>query len=459
MTGFLGYEGLPGSVLALPAAALAMLLLPRRRLASHWPEVLTAGMCWLSLLVAPGPLNITLLWMALGGLALRSGTAGLPIHLGTVQSLWRAFVLSPFRMIADLVVIRQSRGDSCPRPTPLRPGHFILPVAALTVFSLLLASANPLLGRLATEVVLSRILSCMSWPAFLAGLVTLLLSFALFSARIAQAFPDAPAAPGAAWQTGAFSIAPLIFTLMLLNGLFLAANALDFHYIWQQQQLPAGFTHAAYVHRGAYTLMATAMLAGALVVVGLRPGAPAERSSAVRGLVYGFTLQNAFLVASSAQRTMDYIESYGLTEWRLAGLIWMALVAGGLLLIVLRIALSRSSRWLADRGVAFVFAVLTVCSFIDLAHLVADWNVARATRMAQAPVAGVPLDVDYLRSLGHSALPALIRWSQTKAGSQTASLAYIVPDLRTTLARQQQNWRHFTLRDAMIAREIETAAP
>ena len=67
--------------------------------------------------------------------------------------------------------------------------------------------------------------------------------------------------------------------------------------------------YAEYVHRGSYTLIATAILAGMLVIFALQPGSRSEASVPVRWLVYLWTAQNVFLVASSAKRTLSYIDA------------------------------------------------------------------------------------------------------------------------------------------------------
>ena len=52
------------------------------------------------------------------------------------------------------------------------------------------------------------------------------------------------------------------------------------------------------------------------------------------------------LVVSSMLRLDRYVEIYLLTGWRIAALVWMLLVAIGLVLIVARIVLKQSNGWL-----------------------------------------------------------------------------------------------------------------
>ena len=42
------------------------------------------------------------------------------------------------------------------------------------------------------------------------------------------------------------------------------------------RRCPTASTYAAYAHRGAYPLIATALLAAGFVLVAMRPGGPAE---------------------------------------------------------------------------------------------------------------------------------------------------------------------------------------
>src|SRR3546814_15927223 len=73
-------------------------------------------------------------------------------------------------------------------------------------------------------------------------------------------------------------------TLFPYTTLFRSQNALDIAFLWSGAALPGHVTLAEYAHRGAYTLIATALLAGLSVLVVLRPGEAATRGPRVRGL-------------------------------------------------------------------------------------------------------------------------------------------------------------------------------
>ena len=64
----------------------------------------------------------------------------------------------------------------------------------------------------------------------------------------------------------------------LFQAVFALQNGLDLAFLWSGAPLPDGMTLAEYAHRGAYPLIATALLAGLFVLVTLRPGAPTRRN-------------------------------------------------------------------------------------------------------------------------------------------------------------------------------------
>ena len=201
------------------------------------------------------------------------------------------------------------------------------------------------------------------------------------------------------------SASPIFTSLVLFNALFAAQNALDIVFLWSGAALPDGMTYAQYAHRGAYPLIATTLLAGAFVLVALQPDGIGMRKPAIRWLVYVWILQNIFLVCSAMLRVFDYVDAYSLTLLRLAALIWMGLIAVGLILICVRILWSKSGRWLINANGLACIAVLYVCAFPDFSAFVANYNVRHSLDVGER---GVPLDIDYLETLGPSAIEALM---------------------------------------------------
>lgn len=213
-------------------------------------------------------------------------------------------------------------------------------------------------------------------------------------------------------------------------------------------------TYATYAHRGAYPLIATALLAAAFVLAAMRPGSDAERSPLTRALVFVWIGQNVLLVASAMMRLNLYVETYLLTYWRVAAFIWMLIVAAGLTLIVVRIVTYRSNAWLIAANALVLALTIYVCSFINFPGVIANYNVAHASGSAKA---GHPIDLTYLVSLGPQAIPALDRYIAT---NPTSDLKFF-RDLRHALALRHAmvttNWRAWTFRGWRLTRYLDEA--
>lgn len=246
----------------------------------------------------------------------------------------------------------------------------------------------------------------------------------------------------------------ILRSLILFNLLFAAQSVLDGIYLWGHVTLPDNLTYAAYAHRGAYPLIATALLAAAFVLIAMRPGGPAEKSKVIRALVYLWVGQNVLLVASSILRLDLYVDIYMLTYWRIAAFIWMGLVALGLILIVARIVLGRTNQWLIGTNLMALTIVLYGCSLVNFDAFIADYNVAHSR---EASGKGVQIDIDYLLTLGPQALPAIDRAIALRPAAGEGCLVSqrdrLVEQLRRDLA-----WRSWGFRSWRLQRRLDAQA-
>lgn len=391
----------------------------------------------------PGPLALLLYWTMLTLAALLTRAERFGDGWRWVQRGFLHGVLSPFAPLRDLVILNRTRGR--------RAGSFgrillmlVVPVLGTILFLALFAAANPLIEDffLRIDVVLS---GEAIGRAIFAGLIFLAVwsllrpprnSFAV--GTTSASFPAGEALPG---------VTPASVTLSLIafNLIFAVQNGLDLAFLWSGAALPGEMTLAGYAHRGAYPLIATALLAGLFVLVTLRPGSDTARSRGVKQLVTLWIAQNLLLVASTMYRTFDYIESYSLTVLRISALIWMGLVAIGLVLICFRLLRGKSAAWLINANMFATLVVLGACTAVDLGRIAATWNVRHAREVGGR---GVQLDICYLRSLGSSALMPLLELETrpnlpaTLRGQVTGLRALIME----RLAADQADWHGWTLR-------------
>ncbi|WP_439359799.1 DUF4153 domain-containing protein [Bradyrhizobium sp. DASA03007] len=339
---------------------------------------------------------------------------------------------------------------------------WLLPAALGTVFVALFAAANPVIEQWVSLLNPKLILEYVSLPRVLFWALMLALVWPFIHVRwrrktiVTTTVADGPVPPPLPSQVSAEFLGPstILRSLILFNLLFAAQSILDGIYLWGHVALPDNLTYAWYAHRGAYPLIVTALLAAAFVLVAMRPGGPAEKSSVIRPLVYLWVGQNVLLVASSILRLELYVDVYTLTYWRIAAFIWMGLVALGLVLIVTRIALNRSNQWLVGVNLIALAIVLYGCSLVNFDAFIADYNVAHSR---EASGQGVQIDINYLLTLGPQALPAIDKAILLRSGTPESCLV----SRRDRLVEQQRRdlaWRSWGFRNWRLQRRLNAQA-
>jgi Domain of unknown function (DUF4173) len=194
--------------------------------------------------------------------------------------------------------------------------------------------------------------------------------------------------PGLGLNATSVSHALIAFNLILA-----LQTLMDARYLWTAAALPPGMTLAEYAHRGAYPLLATALLAGAFALAA-RPWL-AERKW-LKPLLILWLAQNILLTLSALYRLELYVSTFGLTYLRVHAFIWMGLVAAGLALTLTQIAVAKPNLWLLTRCVVLAAVTLYLCAFVNFAALIARVNVAEDK-----------IDFAYLCSLGPTAIAEL----------------------------------------------------
>ena len=338
---------------------------------------------------------------------------------------------------------------------------WLLPAALSTVFVALFAAANPVIEQWVSLLNPKVVFEYVSVWRTLLWVLILALVWPFIHVRWRKRAAAAAIVTGPDPQPlpplvpiELLGPSTILRSLILFNLLFAAQSVLDGIYLWGHVTLPDNLTYAAYAHRGAYPLIATALLAAAFVLIAMRPGGPADKSKVIRALVYLWVGQNVLLVASSILRLDLYVDIYMLTYWRIAAFIWMGLVALGLILIVARILLGRSNQWLIGTNLMALTIVLYGCSLVNFDAFIADYNVAHSR---EASGKGVQIDIDYLLTLGPQALPAIDRvialQPAASAGCLVSQRDRLVEQLRRDLA-----WRSWGFRSWRLQRRLDAQA-
>jgi hypothetical protein len=461
--------GLP-ILLLLLAAAVALPCIRRAHDGTWIGRALLAVVAVLPLVENSSPLALI---AALTGMAIYAlaSTGKLEANGGALlRQLGGFFLLAPFRLPADAWRARlmyQPGGGS----GALFSGALVWVVPAVfgAIFLLLFGIANPViedwLNRIDLAIMLDyldparlvfwAVAACGLWAVLRPRFIKLKSRTAVETKKPERADPVFSAL---------FGRGALLRALLVFNVLFAVQNGLDVVYLWGGVALPEGMNYATYAHRGAYALIATALLAAGFVLAAMRPGSESAADRTIRLLVYAWTAQNIWLVPSSILRLDLYVDVYALTYWRVAAFLWMVLVGAGLALIVARIALEKSNQWLVSANLTTLSAMLYACCFINFAGLIANYNVDHSLEMRGS---GQPIDIVYLGELGPQAIPALDRLlaaqlteplcgygdTREKACIQSIRLRHALDSLSAS-----DNWRSWTFRHARLMRYLAAQA-
>jgi hypothetical protein len=393
-----------GATLGIFAAALLLSVLAVRSDIRRSRLALIAGLyCAAVMIEDPGPLALLLFWMSINLAVLLPRASGFGSGWTWAWRLALHTLVTPARPFVDLRRLKRVRPHSSGglRMSERLP-MLALPLVGSLVFLALFAQANPLIGDVLGNFDPFGSVGSISFGRIAFWLLMLTIVWRVLRPKMRV---GSEAGEGVELVLPGVNLASVALSLLAFNLIFAVQNLLDLAFLWSGGALPEGMSHAQYAHRGAYPLIATALLAGLFVLATLQPGSETATSPAVRRLVYVWIAQNVFLVASTMLRTIDYIEAYSLTELRIQALIWMALVAVGLVLICIRIWRRKSGVWLLNANFAAAASVLLVSAAVDYDRIAAGWNVRHAREVGGE---GASLDLCYLFQMGPSSLMPLV---------------------------------------------------
>jgi len=444
--------GLALALFLATLAAAAALFNMARPMREKLPALALLAAGLFTLLLEGGALNIALALLATTMFAI---SARRSFRLAALAPPALTLPLTgPFRLAADLWRVRRLTRFQRRMLSLASLVGWIVPIAVLFVFAGLLALGNPLFDQMFDALLNLRLdFASLARHGGVIGLA-LVAIWPLLHVRPAPAKKPArrPIGDGDSLLFGA---TPMARALVLLNLLFLAQGGSDIAFIWGGLTLPRGMSYADYAHQSAYPLAFTALLAAGFSLLALRPGGPSERSRWIAPLVLGFAAQNALLVCSAMFRLKLYVAAYGLTELRIAALIWMVLVAAGLGLIMVRIARGKSNSWLMEMNARALALALFVAATLNVPWIIGRYNLAHCKEMGGE---GPHFDWSYLADLGPQALPALDAFLPlAPAETRSALLA-----LRANLADRAErgDWRAWSWRSARLKTYLaETPVP
>ena len=308
-----------------------------------------------------------------------------------------------------------------------------LPLGAGGMFLILFAAANPFIDQWLLTFSHWNTDFLPQWERFVFwGFLAFAIWPVLRLTIMMPALNRTRSAPTRILRSGFLNARSVMRALVIFNVIFAVQTSLDLGYLWGGVALPEGMTYAQYAHRGAYPLLATAVLAG---LFALMSQPYLGKGAGVRGLLYLWIAQTVLLVVSSILRLDLYVGVYGLTQLRFAAFIWMMVVASGLVLIIMQMIGRHSVGWFLHRALGLGLLALYGCSLVNIDGYIARHNLAndRANDF-------------YLCSLSEGAIPAIRAYEAATGEEHCYSYRPVMSE--------PNDWREWGYRNARLRRSL-----
>ncbi len=194
-----------------------------------------------------------------------------------------------------------------------------------------------------------------------------------------------------------------IILLVMLNLLLLTVNILDVNFLWFDGALPKDLSYSAFVHQGTGALITSIIIAILIILYYFRGGLNFYKGNkSLKILACLWTIQNAFMIISTAYRNNLYINEYSLTFKRIGVYVWLLLVLIGLITTFIKILKAKSNWYLFRINGWLFYGVLLLSCFVNWDVIVTNFNIKRAEQKNK------PLDTNYLISLSEKSIPQLL---------------------------------------------------
>ena len=440
---------------AAPALSFALLalLIVIAGLALAWPRLsprarfgIGAGavLAVLPLIEMVQPLSTII---ALTGISvLLAALAGLgrsDLLRGAVRAWWFA----PAQTGVDAITGVRRLGDINPGAFNIRALliGWALPLGATALFALLLIGANPVLDRALSHLTTWEIPAPNMWRIWFWVLLGAVIWPPLVASSLHERLRARRPVGATVKRQGIVNAGSVARSLIAFNALFAVQTVMDVLFLYGNVGLPEGISPATYAHRGAYPLLATALLAGVFAVLA-RPylaGRPV-----LRWLMLLWLAQTLALVGASLFRLDAYVDTFGLTRLRLAAYIWMGLVACGLGIVVWQIWRDKPVSWMLVRSGALGAVVLYLCAFLSFDATIARHNLTHHSDPDSFMLCGLSEDV----------IPAM----EARFGPEWQAICYSssnVPRLSHPDDWREWGFRNWRVRRSLAAMTAQTSTP
>ncbi|MEW5785061.1 MAG: DUF4173 domain-containing protein [Bacillota bacterium] len=232
--------------------------------------------------------------------------------------------------------------------------------------------------------------------------------------------------------------------LLLLNAVYAVFAAIQFSYLFGVSglALPAGYTYAEYARRGFFELIVVSVLNFGMLLIVI--GAVCKKNRVALGVIQGLlvlmAISTAVILTSAHLRLSLYEQAYGFTFLRVIAHVFMAYIAG--LLIISLVKIFRYTIKLNQ-----VFFIVSAVFYLAINYANIDGFIAR--KNIDRYLALGKLDQAYLLSLSNNAAPQLARLLDDE---DRIIAGAIRADLNWRRAALPDHWQSFNLADYRLSK-------
>lgn len=412
------------------------------------------------LLIYPTDLAIFTNLLSLALLAVVSLNTRASLFMHILNALY-SLAGTPFFMVVRLRQKWRQRKNMDVKAQTEKKAIYFLVLVLLLAFVFMYQAMNPLFGKYTRSIDLSFI--TVGLVLFAAGGF-----FLLYGCLYPHALPflntwerNTERAVILQHQPGTDKKRAFSLLFVALNILLVLINLSDIHYLYLGKSLPEGITHKQYVHNGVSMLICSILLGISTILYLSKCGLPGHTELRfLRVLVYGWLVQNLFMVISTSLRNTIYIEEALLTYKRIGVYYWLVLAAGGILSTLLMLRNSKPAWFLVRSNSFFAYLLLVASCAVDWDAFISSFNLSRIRDIAA-------LDKKYLISLSESNLGQLYRIRSLPAFETDSVYHYNYnrySSNRRLLDRklfnflscyEKRTWRSFNLRSEQVFQEIQ----
>jgi len=325
-------------------------------------------------------------------------------------------------------------------------------VPVIAVVLPLLMEANPTFDKFLTAIFKARhndtlwhVLGALALAPFTCGM--------LFSQKYKKAVKKKKTDEGFKKWEGFDSVGVLAF-ISVISALYVLYVISQFSYFFSafSGEIPdAVKTAADYARKGFFELCIVSAINFVLMLIVLfktKTGGVYKYCRALAVFVAGFS---AMLIITALSKMLLYIKLYGLTVRRILPSVFMLVLLFAFALAVVRVYVTRLPymRYFA----VFCAVLLILMSYADIGAVAANYNV-NAYLNEDYAWHTESIEIDYLRELGVSAVPALVRLAEETddeaVRGNALSAAHVI--MKSRSEEEKTEWKRFNINSYLAER-------